>query len=339
MALDRNLLFYFVRDALAPYSENFHIIDRQNPVQMTLNGARYSAHVSYVHDSGNARDNDDEVRIQLGRGIIEEQRARQARGDRVAFIGFFDTGDTFVAWDPRHVFSLQAKTVVSVYARQSQRVSVSTQQAAVHQFMARQLGEQSFAIALPASALGFYLENVEHFHALRSEHAIVNLVGRHTETFADAGLGASGEIEVDEAGEREKFTFERTAYPRDPRFKKWVLEAYGQTCCVCDRQLAIVQAAHIIPHSVEGSPNHVTNGLALCIEHHRLYDDALLLPGPGYRLVFNTDRAEYLRQTNQDKGIGEIRNLHERPFAVPTDPARRPRNDYLQRGLDIRMGA
>ena len=306
---------------------------------MTLNRACYSAHVSYVYDSGNARDNDDEVRIQLGRGIIEEQRARQARGDRVAFVGFFDTGDTFVAWDPRHVFSLQAQTAVSVYARQSQRLSVSTQQAAVHPFKARQLDEQSFAIALPASALGFYLENIEHFHALRTEHAIVDLVERQTKTFADSGLGASGEIEAKEAGKRVKFTFERTAYPRDPRFKRSVLEAYGQTCCVCDRQLAIVQAAHIIPHSVKGSPNHVTNGLALCIEHHRLYDDALLLPGPGYRLVFNCDRAKYLHQTKQDKGIKEIKNLDERPFTVPTDPARRPKDDYLQRGLEIRMGA
>lgn len=339
MPFNRNLLFYFVRDALAPYSEDFHITDRRNPVQMTLNSVRYSVHVSYVHDSGNARDNDDEVRIQLGRRLIEEQRRRQARGDRVAFIGFFDTGDTFVAWDPRHVFSLRAKTVVSVYARQSQRVSVSTQHAAVHQFMARQLGEQSFAIALPASALGFYLENVENFHALRTESAIVSLVQTNTLAFADAGLGASDEIEIDEAGQRERFTFRRTAYPRDPRFKKWVLEAYGQTCCVCDRQLAIVQAAHIIPHSVDGSPNHVTNGLALCIEHHQLYDDALLLPGPGYRLVFNRDRAEYLRQTNQDKGIEEIRSLHERSFSVPPDPARRPRDDYLQRGLEIRMGS
>ena len=279
------------------------------------------------------------MRIQLGRRIIEEQRARQAGGDRVAFIGFFDTGDTFVAWDPRHVFSLQAKTVVSVYARQSQRVSVSTQQAAVHQFKARRLGGQSFAIALPTSALGFYLENVEHFHALRTEHAIVTLVQEHKKTFADAGLGASGEIEVDDAGGREKFTFERTAYPRDPNFKKSVLEAYRQTCCVCDRQLAIVQAAHIIPHSVEDSPDDVTNGLALCIEHHRLYDDALLLPAPGYRLVFNKERAEYLRQTNQDKGIGEIRKLDGRHFAIPTDPAKRPRDDYLRRGLNIRMGA
>ena len=339
MALDRNLLYYFVKDALAPYSENFRILEKDNPTLLELNGEKYSVHVSYVHDSGNMRDNPDEDRIQIQRGIIEGQRSLADDGIKVAFIGFFEDGKTFVAWEPRYVFSQNPQKGGSVYARKSHADLVLEQLAAARVIRARNLGEDTLVIALPSSALGFYIENIEHFHALPSEGAIIKLMHEHGETFNESGLGARGEIDIDEDGKRQKFTFERTAYPRDPRFKKWVLEAYGQTCCVCDRQLAIVQAAHIIPHSVEGSPNHVTNGLALCIEHHRLYDDALLLPGPGCRLVFNGDRAEYLRQTNQDKGIGEIRNLHERPFTVPTDPARRPRDDYLQRGLDIRMGA
>jgi putative restriction endonuclease len=338
MPFDRNLLFYFVRDALAPYSENFHIIDRMNPVRVDLNGSPFSIHVSYVHDSGNARDNEDEVRIQLGRGLINTQRERQTHGQKVAFIGFFEGGETFVAWDPRHVFSLQTSTLASVYARQSQRIYVAQRQVAVHKFRARMLGEQSFAIALPSSALGFYLENIARFHALPSEDAIVSLVEQHTEIFDDTGRGKSGEFVIDTGVAREKFIFERTAYPRDPRFKKAVLEAYAHTCCVCGRQLGIVQAAHIIPHSVESSPNQVTNGLALCIEHHRLYDDALLLPGPGYRLVFNEQRAEYLRQTKQEKGLEEVKNFHGHRFNVPEKPDNRPDDDFLRQGVQYRVG-
>jgi putative restriction endonuclease len=338
MPFDRNLLFYFVRDALSPYSENFHIVERENPVRVDLNGAPFSIHVSYVHDSGNARDNEDEVRIQLGRRLIDAQRERQTQGQKVAFIGFFEGGETFVAWDPRHVFSLQVRTVASVYARQSQRSLVEERQAAVHEFKAKWLGEQSFAIALPSSALGFYLENTARFHALPSENAIVSLVERHTETFDDAGRGKSGEFVIDTGRTREKFIFERTAYPRDPRFKKAVLEAYEYTCCICGRQLGIVQAAHIIPHSLEGSPNQVTNGLALCIEHHRLYDDALLLPGPGYRLVFNEQRAEYLRQIKQEKGLEEVKNFHGYQFNVPEKPENRPDDHFLQQGVQYRLG-
>lgn len=337
MALDNSLLHYFLRDALGPYSEDFGVLDRHNPTQFRLNGHSYSTHVSYVHDSGNTRLNDDEVRIQIGRSLIEEQRARAENGSRVSFIGFFADGKTFIAWDPRHVFSLQAKKVVSVYARQSQLAGVDANQAAVHSFRAMLLKETSFAIALPVSALGFYLENIEHFHRMLTEAAIIKLIGSHTSTFSDSGLGTAGDFDVEEDGQREKFTYERKSYPRDPRFKKWVLDAYRQTCCICDRQLGIIQAAHIIPHSEEDSPNSVQNGLALCIEHHRLYDDALLLPGPEQTLFYNRDRAEYLKQTEQQKGLDGIETLEGRRYKVPEAAELRPLDDFLKRGLEIRM--
>lgn len=338
MALDNALLYNFIKDALNPYSEDFKLSDRHNPIQFKLNGQAFSVHVSYVHDSGNSRDNEDEVRIQIARAQIKQQRARAAEGAHVAFLGFFEGGKTFVAWDPRHVFSLQAKTVVSVYARQSQLEGVAENQAAVHSFRARFLEETSFAIALPSNALGFYLENIEHFHRLPTEDSVVQLMDGHSLTFNEAGLGTGGNFDVGDDEKREIFTYERKAYPRDPRFKKWIMEAYEQTCCVCNRQLGLVQAAHIIPHSEEGSPNTVQNGLAMCIEHHRLYDDALLLPGPDQQLVFNDERAEYLRQTNQDRGLDGIAALAEQRYRIPEDAALRPSNDFLQRGLDIRLG-
>ncbi len=116
------------------------------------------------------------------------------------------------------------------------------------------------------------------------------------------------------------------------------MDAYGQTCCICNRQLGLVQAAHIIPHSEENSPNSVQNGLALCIEHHRLYDDALLLPGPDQQLIFNKERAEYLEQTNQNKGLDGIEALDRQRYQVPEDAELRPRDDYLEQGIAIRLG-
>jgi len=337
MALDSSLLYYFVKDALIEYSENFRIIDRKNPNIFDLNGSRYSSHVSYVHDSGNARVNEDEARIQIGRGLIEVQRKRQADGYRVAFLGFFEDGETFVAWDPRHVFSLEAKTVVSVYARQSQADGVQKKGAAVHEFKAALLKETSFAIALPASALGIYLENIEHFHRLPSEAAIVKVITDHSEATSETGLGTSGNFEVIDGEKREKFSFERLAYPRDPKFKRWVLDAYDQTCCICGRQLGIIQAAHIIPHSEADSPNTVQNGLALCVEHHRLYDDGLLLPGPGQALFVNPRRAEYLRQVEQEKGLESIESLSGKKYNVPDNKELRPKDEYLERGLSLRV--
>jgi len=337
MTLDNSLLHYFVRDALGPYSEDFRIHDRHNPTAFRLNGNEYSAHVSYVHDSGEGRGNPDEVRIQIGRPLIERQRGHFNAGTRVSFVGFFEGGKTFIAWDPRHIFSLQAKNVVSVYARHSQLEQADENQAAVHSFSARLLNETSFAIALPSTALGFYLENTEHFHRLPTEAAIQALMQNHTNTFTESGLGSYGEIDVETNEEREKFTYERKSYPRDPRFKKWVLGAYEKTCCICGRQLGIVQAAHIIPHSEEDCPNSVQNGLAMCIEHHRLYDDALLLPAPDRTLIFNAERAEYLRQTGQGRGLDGIEELSRRGYSIPAEAQFKPLDEYLQRGLDLRL--
>lgn len=339
MMLDRSLLHYFVRDALAPYSEDFAVRDKQNPITIQLNGNLYSIHVSYIHDSGNNRNNEDEVRIQISRGLIEQQRKRYEEGARVAFIGFFKGGRTFVAWDPHHIFSLAAKRMVSVYARQSQEDKVERQSVAVHQFKAGILKEISFAIALPSNALGFYLENISHFHHIQSEDGIISLIHKYEDVLLGDNINiTSGDFNIEHEGKRERFTFTRKAYPRDPRFAKHVLAAYDYTCCICNRQLAIVQAAHIIPHSEAQSPNTVANGLALCIEHHRLYDDALLLPGPGRRLVFNNKRAEYLQQTKQERGLDAIAAQEGHEFSPPKFADCYPSDDYLRQGLEIRLG-
>jgi putative restriction endonuclease len=337
MRFDSSLLHYFVRDAVRRYSENFFELDKQNPVRIRLNDKLYSVHASYVHDSGNARDNDDEVRKQIGESVIRKQIERKASGETPAFIAFFEGENVFVGWDPRHILELQANTIVSVYARFSQLEKVKSDYAATHQYHSTTTGNNHFAIALPTDALGFYLENLDRFHRLPSEHSIQGLMKSWEFNLTSTGAGSRGEIDVVEGKQREKMTFERTAYPRDPKFMELVLGAYEKTCCICGRQLGFVQAAHIIPHSEPDSPNDVRNGLALCVEHHRLYDDALLLPGPGKKLVFNPERAKFLQQTNQGEGIDGIIELSKKGYRVPSRTELQPLDKYLQRGLEIRL--
>ena len=336
MKFDNSLLYHFVRDALGPYSEDFRLVEKRNPITIRLNGHVYSIHVSYAHDSGNTRPNDDEIRIQVGRSSIEEQRNRMKRVKGVAFLGFFPGGKVFIGWDPRHVFSLQARKVVSIYARQSQLAAVESSNVAVHKFNAKLLGESSFAIALPSSALGFYLENLDRFHQLSSEESMQHLMHEHTDTFNETGLGKIGEFDVVDGGIRKKFVYKRKAFPRDRKFKEIVLSAYDHACCICDKQLGLVEAAHIIPHSEPDCLDTVQNGLAMCVEHHRLYDGILLLPGPNQQLVFNKERAKYLQQTGQGVGLDDIEELSKQEYYVPEDPTKRPLNEYLQRGIKIR---
>lgn len=336
MSFDRKLLYFFVRDALRGYSEHFRITDHQNPIQINLNGKRYSICASYIHDSGGNRPNDDEIRIQLSRSTINQQYNLRRRA-RPAFIGFSLDGQNFISWDPNHVFSLQAGQRVSIYGDQRQLTEATTNHASVHKFRAHYLQQDSFAIALPTYALGFFLENIRQFHSLRSEDSVIDLMKHHRALLSGGVTGATDSIDLLEGTKRKKFNYTRTAYQRDPHFRELVLDAYRHSCCICGRQLGIIEAAHIIPHSHPQSPNTVTNGLALCVEHHRLYDDGLLLPGPNRKLVYNTDRASYLEQTNRAKGLQKIATLDGKSYHYPRKLEHRPKDQYLEKGLKLRM--
>ena len=64
---------------------------------------------------------------------------------------------------------------------------------------------------------------------------------------------------------------------RDPRFRTAVLEAYGRRCAVCGTSPQLgatrfgVEAAHI-RWVTENGPDAISNGLALCVMHHRGLD-------------------------------------------------------------------
>jgi putative restriction endonuclease len=70
----------------------------------------------------------------------------------------------------------------------------------------------------------------------------------------------------------------QTAKPkRDSRFREEVLRVYGYRCAVCGFDLRLdnaplaLDAAHIRWHQAQG-PSIVSNALALCALHHKLFD-------------------------------------------------------------------
>lgn len=290
-----------------------------------------------MHDAGENRSNDDEVRIQLSRSTINKQSVRAAAGDQTAFVGFFKKGDVFVAWDPRHVYALRTKTIASVYARHSQRMEALAHTASVHMFNSLRFGQMTGAIAMPSNAIGLYLENINLFHRLGSEEAIRTVL---SETSPDQAVGGLGKKSPASTGgdERKRVKYYRNAYQRDPHFTEQVLLAYDGRCCVCGRQLGLVQAAHIIPHSQPDSTDSVQNGLALCVEHHKFYDDGLLMPGPERKLVFSDKRATFLMAIDQGAGLEGIELFVNRGYSVPRESSLHPDDKLLLRGLNFRKG-
>lgn len=110
-----------------------------------------------------------------------------------------------------------------------------------------------------------------------------------------------------------------TTKSRDPDFRRVVLNAYSYQCSVCgyggrmDGNTAGVEAAHIKWHAFEG-PDTISNGMALCSLHHKLFDlgtfgltdEMTVIPssranGPGLdRLLFQYEQREINLPRNSD---------------------------------------
>lgn len=342
MALKKELLHFFLENSLKSYSDDFRVQDTSNPVKFLLNRKLYSAHISYVHDSGENRLNEDEARIQLQRATIDRQRDNANQGYEPVFIGFDEKGQVFVAWDPDYIFSLKFVDAGSVYARKSHLAAVHETGGALRRQAAKNLGGDTTVLTLASDALGVYLENIDLFHNIEEERDLLSLLKDLPELVDNTSKYSKDHIEYNfsVAGERKKKTIvtERVAYMRDPKFSKSVLSAYGGACAICSKQLGIVQAAHIVPHSHDKCVDTVNNGIALCVEHHALYDSALVMPHKGRKLYLNEKRVEFLTEIGQTSGLDLVRERVKHDYTVPTDAKHHPDEGLLDLALRIRLG-
>ena len=328
---------FLIADALKGYSESFRLLSSDNPYLFSLNGKLYSAHVSETHFA--ARDNADEWRIQVPRIVRDVQRERANAHVTPVFLGYLpERGGFFTGWEPAYVLSLRSTTLGSVYVPRSKVLLAASEIATIDIARAGNLGRDTTKISFRADFLGFYLENLIALHAANDADELEGAFDQLAPILEADQFSGESQTEVELGGERRTVTATRTSFVRDPKFKFDVLSAYGGRCCICDRQLGVVQAAHIIPHCDPTCQEIVTNGLALCVLHHKLYDDALLLPSSNRRLVLNRERVEHLQNIGQDSGIGEIRQLALLQYRVPEHEPSRPDNEFLERGVRIRMG-
>lgn len=332
MALSLRDRRFFLQDALAPYTGDLRINRAANPIQVEMNGRGWAIHTLSVTDSGEGRSNEDEQRIQITDRARSVQRALAAGDVQALFIGFFPRGDVFTAWDPEYVLSLRA-TNGTVYARLSHHDEALRRGAALYRFTPEYLPRDASTLSFPAEQLGFYLENWVALHQARTADEL------RRATAAVAGSNArTGGRSVRLGGRRRTVSVTRTAYARDPEFTRLVLEAYGHSCCVCARQMQIVEAAHIIPHSFDDSTDEVTNGLALCVEHHRLYDRGILLITSRGKVRLNAARVSQLQRSGHARGLSRLRHLDGKAIHVPEERESRPDARLLGRGAKIRSG-
>lgn len=115
---------------------------------------------------------------------------------------------------------------------------------------------------------------------------------------------------------------------RDPKFRSQVLRAYDRRCAVCafDARLgdALVglEAAHIRWHQA-GGPSSVSNGLALCVLHHKLFDR-------GAFTLTEDRRVEVSEELHGSSATEQwITRFHGHALRVPRRSAHQPEPAFI----------
>lgn len=115
-------------------------------------------------------------------------------------------------------------------------------------------------------------------------------------------------------------------------FRESVLNAYNRKCAVTGMQeLALIEAAHIIPDSLIGEKQYVNNGIALSRIHHKAYDARLLGIDPNFRIHFS----EHLLQNCENEFIKDaFLKFKGSKISVPRNSDLAPNRDFLARNFE-----
>ena len=122
---------------------------------------------------------------------------------------------------------------------------------------------------------------------------------------------------------------DRTERRRDPRFREDVLLAYQYQCAACGLDLALgrepigLEAAHV-KWVQAGGPDVPTNGLALCVLHHKLFDLGGWRLAPDGRILVSD------RIRGRSPSARWLLDIHGGYAAEPTHADQAPAPTFLE---------
>ena len=174
------------------------------------------------------------------------------------------------------------------------------------------------------------------------QHGEVFVTDDGAETDLDLGhyerfSNISAKKELQTSREKKTIVCKRTSYSRDPKFTKNVINAYENKCAICNVQLGIIEAAHIIPHALPQSSNKVDNGIALCRNHHKLYDNGLIIIDLDQKISINKNVKDFLDQANLLNGFEKLESEISKGYSVPDDRKLQPSRENIIFGKKYRL--
>ncbi len=321
--LNKTDLFHALFDAFRQHTDSVYFEGGDNPYRFFFKDKFVTVFVGNVHF---ARRRDlDEYRIQCPSNLPATLNNTKLRGDTVFVLGFSADVHAFSAWDPdRFLIRNPGARRFSVYTRLS-----GMEDAAVEGFSTYTDSNGQNVIMFRPDLLGLYVENSTALH-----QAIPRTLRRIAEVYSNTPLGQPllQPIRVN----RQRIRVTRTEYSRSPRFRQEVLTAYSHRCAMCEIQLDLVDAAHIVPHAHPEGFDTVSNGLALCALHHRSFDAGLLYVRRDYSIHLNSAKVRHLRKVGRANGLRWYTRQLRLELLLPAYDDWLPAPDNLTLGNDLR---
>lgn len=117
------------------------------------------------------------------------------------------------------------------------------------------------------------------------------------------------------------------------QFRRRVLMAYREQCCICRlKHLELLDAAHILPDlHPQGEPS-VTNGLGLCKIHHSAYDAHIIGIDPDARVHVREDILQEKDGPMLKHGLQEMAGSS---LVLPRSVDLRPNRDFLAERFEL----
>jgi putative restriction endonuclease len=169
-----------------------------------------------------------------------------------------------------------------------------------------------------------YVMNAESLHSYGADAETLGLVRQ-----AVASVEISERETVALPLDRQRIISNVSRYSRDANFRRKVLSAYDKRCAVTRCQLKLVDAAHILPVAMEGSSDHVSNGVALSPTMHRAFDNGLIYLDEQFRIQLNGEKVDRLEASREHGGIDTFSMLMNRRIHLPADNLQWPDVDFI----------
>ncbi len=299
--------------------------DEARPVTATIPG--FGAVRIYLWTATHVESNDrpvDEFKIQLILpGQVRGERGElDLSGRRMTFLlGYSPDFGVFIGWEAH------------LHAEFSYSAAVQVKEATLDD--ARRNG---WAVSPPRTVQGgkevrvaFTPGNLHNYLAVSKEAGRQTLTGSQREAFFLSRTPNKPTIALPEDPAavnafiktlRNKLIVER--YERDARFGPLIKKQFNYACAVCGTQLEIVEGAHIIPVSVETSQDELWNGIAMCPNHHKLFDASAFIIMPDMAIKVDDAAIDFFEQSGRIGGAESMLNAFDstvvrKPFFFSRD--------------------